>query len=101
MNFPIFTFVLFFLQDEAHHLLPDPSITPCPWKSTPFNLEKSSHVRGNFGSQLLGSSGATIVPSICTSIVPKYDSRIIIIDGNMHHKCYTSFKTDLRRVDVN
>jgi hypothetical protein len=57
---------LFFLQDAAHHLLPEPSITPFPWKMTLFSLEKSSHVRGNFGSQFFGSSGAIIIPSICT-----------------------------------
>lgn len=72
------TFDLFFLQDEAHHLLPEPSITPCPWKRTPFNLENSSHARENFGSQLLGSSGATIVPSICESIVPFTNMNIVL-----------------------
>jgi len=54
-----FTLVLFFLQDAAHHLLPEPSITPEPWKTAFFNLEKSSQTRGSFGS-----SGATSVPSI-------------------------------------
>ncbi len=54
------------MQDAAHHLLPEPSITPFPWKMTLFSLEKSSHVRGNFGSQFFGSSGAIIIPSICT-----------------------------------
>lgn len=59
-----FTLVLFFLQDAAHHLLPEPSITPEPWKTAFFNLEKSSQTRGSFGSQFFGSSGATSVPSI-------------------------------------
>lgn len=59
------TLDLFFLQDSAHHLLPEPSITPCPWKETPVKFKKASQIRGLFGSQLLGSSGAIIVPSIC------------------------------------
>lgn len=63
-EFRIITFDLFFLQDDAHHLLPEPSMTPDPWKRTPFSLEKSSQIRANFGSQLSGSAGATIVPSI-------------------------------------
>ena len=59
------TLDLFLLQDAAHHLLPEPSITPTPWKMTLLRLEKSSQIRGFSGSQVFGSSGATIVPSIC------------------------------------
>ena len=61
----LFTLDLFFLQEAAHHLLPEPSITPFPWNTTPLSFENSSHILWNFGSQLLGSSGATIFPSIC------------------------------------
>lgn len=58
------TFVLFFLQEDDHHLLPDPSMTPLPWKLTWSNFEKKSQILGFLGSQLLGSAGATTVPSI-------------------------------------
>lgn len=71
----IITFDLFFLQDAAHHLLPEPSITPLPWKRTPFSWENSSHIRENFGSHFFGSSGATNVPSICISSETKYNNR--------------------------
>lgn len=57
--------VLLILQEDAHHLLPEPSMTPSPWKRTPASLEKCSHVLGFLGSQSSGSAGATIVPLIC------------------------------------
>lgn len=65
MSIEDFTLDLFFLQEAAHHLLPEPSITPFPWNTTPLSFENSSQILWNFESQLLGSSGATIVPSIC------------------------------------
>lgn len=35
----MFTLDLFFLQEAAHHLEPEPSITPFPWNTAPWSLE--------------------------------------------------------------
>ena len=59
------TLVLLILQEEAHHLLPEPSMVPSPWKLTPESFEKCSQVLGFLGSQSSGSVGAIIVPLIC------------------------------------
>lgn len=66
------TFDLFFLQEAAHHLVPEPSMTPFPWNITPWSLENSSQTLWNLGFHWLGSSGATIVPSIYKNQVLKY-----------------------------
>jgi len=59
------TLDLLILQELAHHLEPEPSMTPPPWMRAPASPEKSSHSRGLRGSHSNGSSGATIVPWIC------------------------------------
>ena len=41
-------------------------MTPPPWMRASASPEKSSHSRGLRGSHSDGSSGATIVPWICT-----------------------------------
>jgi len=75
----VHTFVLLILQEEAHHLLPEPSIIPPPWILAPESFEKTSHVLGLFGSQSLGSSGATIVPLTCSiPIILSFHFRMLI-----------------------
>lgn len=75
-------FVAFLLQDRAHHSCPMPLMVPPPLIASCLTPWKYSHLSGSSPSQISGSVGAMMVPTLSASLYKDQQNQL---DGPNTH----------------